>query len=45
MEKTRITNSKEGAAGPEFNKEHANFFDMKANVPHEFVPPNTTVKS
>jgi hypothetical protein len=32
-------------AGPEFNKEHANFFFfvVKGFIHREFVPPNTTV--
>jgi hypothetical protein len=46
VEVPTITKSKEGAAGPEFNKEHAQFFfDMKGIVHREFVPPNTTVNS
>jgi hypothetical protein len=46
VEGPTITKSKKGAAGPEFNKEHAHclFFDMKEIV-REFVPPNTTFNS
>jgi hypothetical protein len=46
VEAATITKSKKGAAGPEFNKEHAHFFfDIKGIVHHEFVPPNNTVNS
>jgi hypothetical protein len=38
--------AKKGAAGLEFNKEHAHcFFDVKGIVHRELVPPNTTVNS
>jgi hypothetical protein len=43
VEEPTITKNEKGAAGPEFNKEHA--FDVKGIVHHEFVPPNTTVNS
>jgi hypothetical protein len=43
-----IIKSKKGAAGPEFNEEHAScccFFDVKGIVHHEFAPPDTMVNS
>jgi hypothetical protein len=43
-EEPTITKSKKGAAGPEFNKEHAHcFFNVKGIVHLESVPPNATV--
>jgi histone-lysine N-methyltransferase SETMAR len=46
MEKPTITKGKKGAAGPEFNKEHAHcFFDVMGIIHREFVPPNTMVNS
>jgi hypothetical protein len=48
VEEPTITRSKKGAAGPEFNKEHAHcffFLDMKGFVHREFVPPYTVVNS
>jgi hypothetical protein len=41
VEESTVTKSKKGAAGPEFNKEHARcFFGVKGTVRREFVPPN-----
>jgi hypothetical protein len=50
VEEPKLTTSKEGAAGLEFNKELAHWFffgggDMKEIVHGEFVPPNNTVNS
>jgi histone-lysine N-methyltransferase SETMAR len=45
VEEPTITKNKIGAAGPEFNKEHAHFFYVKGIVHGAFVPPNTTVSS
>jgi hypothetical protein len=46
VEKPAITNSKKGAAGPEFNKKHAIvFFDVKGTVHREFVSPNIMVNN
>jgi hypothetical protein len=46
VEEPTIINSKKGAAGPEFNKEHTRFFfDVKGIVRYEFVPPKTMVNS
>jgi hypothetical protein len=46
VEEPTITNSKRGAAGPEFNKEHAHcFFLRKVTLHREFVPPNATPNS
>jgi hypothetical protein len=46
VEEPTITKSKKGAAGPEFNREHAHcFFNVKGTVHHEFVPPNTVANS
>jgi hypothetical protein len=46
VEEPIITKCKKGAAGPEFNKEHAHcFFDVKGIVHREFVPHNTAVNS
>jgi hypothetical protein len=46
VEEPTITKSQKGAAGPEFNKEHAHcFFDVKGIVHREFVPPKMTVNS
>jgi hypothetical protein len=46
VEKPTITKSKEGAAGAEFNKEHAHCLShVKGIVRREFVPPNTMVNS
>jgi hypothetical protein len=39
-------NKEKGAAGPEFNREHAHCFLTFLQVVHrEFVPPNTAVNS
>jgi hypothetical protein len=44
VEELTITNSKKGAAGPQFNNEDAHcFFDVKGIVRREFVLPNTMV--
>jgi histone-lysine N-methyltransferase SETMAR len=51
VEQPTITKTKKGAAGSQFNKEHAHrfllffFFNVKGTVPREFVPPNTLVNS
>jgi hypothetical protein len=46
VEEPTITKRQKGAAGPEFNKEHAHcFFNVKGIVHHEFVPPKMTVNS
>jgi hypothetical protein len=46
VEEPIITKTQKGAAGLEFNKEHARcFFQCEEIVHHEFVPPNTTVNS
>jgi histone-lysine N-methyltransferase SETMAR len=46
VEKPTITKSKNGAAGPEFNKVHAHhFFDVKGIIHCVFVPPSTMVNS
>jgi hypothetical protein len=46
VEEPTITKSKKGAAGPEFNEEHAIvFLDVNGIVHREFVPPNITVNS
>jgi hypothetical protein len=46
VEEPTITKRKKGAAGPEFNEEHAHcFFDVKGIVNREIVPSNTMVNS
>jgi hypothetical protein len=46
VEEPTIRRSKKGAAGLEFNKEHAYYlFHMKRVIHHEFDPPNTIVNS
>jgi transposase len=46
VEEPTITKSQKGAAGPQFNKEHAQcFFDVKGLVHRKFVLPKMTVNS
>jgi hypothetical protein len=46
VEEPTITKSKNGAADPEINKEHAHcFFDVKGIVHRGSVSPNTMVNS
>jgi hypothetical protein len=49
VEVLTVTKKKKGAAGPEFDKEHAHwfffFFNMKGIVHREFTPLNITVNS
>jgi hypothetical protein len=46
VEEPIITKSQKGAAGPEFNKDHAHcVFDVKGIIHREFVPSKMTVNS